>query len=352
MSILIIDDVPEDLNALQSILAGAGRWSIVVARSAEEALRAMESGEVEMVLADIMTPATGGLEICRQIKARSDLAHTPVVIVMANRERTYLTQAYEAGACDYIMKPLEPTEVAARVGAVLRSKEEADRRTARERELMATTRKLQASNQQLLRLSVVDTLTGVANRRAFDQTLDRIWRSASRHQLELALVMIDIDCFKGYNDSLGHPAGDACLRGVAAGLTNALKRPDDFLARYGGEEFAVILPQTDLAGASVVAERLRLSIEALDIRHPASPLANRVTISQGVASILPTREAARFTLISMADQALYGAKTSGRNRVSTLAESYQRTLSGFAASQSHNRTPELGELFSDRLKPQ
>jgi diguanylate cyclase (GGDEF)-like protein len=305
-----------------------------------------------MVLADIMTPATGGLEICRQIKARPGLAHTPVVMIMNDSERVYLTQAYESGACDYIMKPLDPVEVAARVGAVIRTKEEADRRVAREHELVAATRKLQAANQQLLRLSVVDAVTGVANRRAFDQTLDRIWRSASRHQWEVAMVMIDIDCFKGYNDSLGHPAGDDCLRRVAGGLTDALKRPDDFLARYGGEEFAAILPQTDLSGAAVVAERLRRSIEALDIRHPASPLANHVTISQGVASILPRLEAARFNLISMADEALYEAKRSGRNRVSTLAESYQRGLSGFAARQSHNRTPKLAGLFSDRLKPQ
>src|SRR5258705_5543594 len=180
MSILIIDDDPDGLTVLQSILAGAERWNMVVARSAEEALRTLESGEIQIVLADIMTPATGGLEICRQIKARPDLAHTPVVMIMAGAERTYLTQAYEAGACDYIMKPLDPAEVVARVGAVLRSKEEADRKIAREHELMATTRKLQAANQQLLRLSVVDAVTGVANRRSFDQTLDRLWRSASR----------------------------------------------------------------------------------------------------------------------------------------------------------------------------
>jgi PleD family two-component response regulator len=242
MSLLIIDDDPDDLTVLQSILA-AGRWSFVVARTAEEALRTLESGEVEMVLADIMAPATGGLEICRQIKARADLSHTPVVMIMSSSERTYLTQVYESGACDYLMKPLDPAEVMARVGAVLRSKDGVERRIAREHELMATARKLQASNQQLLLLSVVDAITGAANRRAFDQTLDRIWRSASRHAWEVALVMIDMDFFKSYNDSLGHPAGDACLRRVARGLTDALKRPDDFLARYGGEEFAVILPK-------------------------------------------------------------------------------------------------------------
>ena len=226
MSILIIDDVRDDLNALQSMLVGAQRWNIVVARSTEEALRTLESREVEMVLADIMTPATGGLEIRRQIKARSDLSHTPVVIIMANSERAYLTQAYESGACDYLMKPLDAAEVVARVGAVLWSKEEVDRRIARESELMATTRHLQAANPQLLRLSVVDAVTGIANRRSFDQTLDRIWRSCSGHQWEMALVMIDIDCFKGYNDSLGHPAGDACLRQVARGLTGTDRCPE------------------------------------------------------------------------------------------------------------------------------
>src|SRR5258708_19488545 len=171
MSILIIDDLPADLDVLQTILAETQRWNVAVERSAEEAIRALETGEVEIVLADIMTPATGGLEICRQIKARSELAHTPVVIVMTSSERSYLTQAYESGACDYIMKPLDPVEVAARVGAVLRSKVEVDRRIAHEHELLATTRKLQAANQQLLRLPLVDAVTGIANRRSFHQTL-------------------------------------------------------------------------------------------------------------------------------------------------------------------------------------
>jgi diguanylate cyclase (GGDEF)-like protein len=167
----------------------------------------------------------------------------------------------------------------------------------------------------LLRLSVVDPTTGVGNRRSFDQTLDRVWRSALRHGFDIALIMIDVDFFKLYNDRLGHPAGDECLRCVAKGLAEALMRPDDFLARYGGEEFAVILPQTDLNGAAVVAERLSAGIQDLCIAHPASPVAQHLTVSQGLACMVPKLLSTPSLLVAMADEALYDAKRAGRNRV-------------------------------------
>jgi diguanylate cyclase (GGDEF)-like protein len=265
-------------------------------------------------------------------------------MMLDNCEREYLHRAYEAGACDYIMKPLEPLEVLARVRAVLRSKEETDRRLVRERELTADNRRLQ-------RLSVVDAVTGVPNRRGFDQTLERVWRSAVRNQVNVALVMIDVDFFKPYNDRLGHLAGDQCLRRVAEALRQALKRPDDFLARYGGEEFAVILPQTDAAGAGVVAERLRTGIENLGIVHPASLIADRLTISQGFACLLPGRGEAASVLIAMADEALYKAKGSGRNQICARSEAPDaRPLSGFVAEQSHNRTPRHQEPRPSGIK--
>jgi diguanylate cyclase (GGDEF)-like protein len=352
MSILIVDDAPADLDLLKSILTDSRRWKVRAAQSAEEALRVLASAEIQLVLTDIMSPATGGLEICRRIKAQPDFSHIPVVMVMAKSEREYLNQAYEAGACDYIMKPVDPAEVVARVRSVLRSKEEVDRRMARERELTSAAQKLEAANRQLQRLSVVDTVTGIANRRCFDQTLDRVWRSATRHKYEVALIMIDIDFFKNYNDSLGHPAGDDCLRRVAQALADALMRPDDFLARYGGEEFAVVLPQTGVPGALVVAERLRFCIESLGLAHPASSVARHVTISQGVASTVPVPAVPSSNLVSIADQALYEAKRSGRNRAATLDDVYHNELSGFAAKQSHNRTPGPGDLSALRFKPQ
>ncbi len=315
MSILLVDDVPGDLETLLAVVAEAGHWDLGAARSGAEALRLLELGGIDLVLTDFMTPPAGGLELCRQIKASPGLSHIPVVMLLAGVEREYLGQTYEAGALDYIMKPLHSDEVVARVRSVLRRQEELARRMEHERQLMTANRKLEADNQNLLRLSVVDAVTSVANRRCFDQTLDRVWRSSLRHRLEVALIMIDVDFFKLYNDRLGHPAGDECLRSVAKGLTGALMRPDDFLARYGGEEFAVILPRTDLKGAAVVADRLSAGIQELFIAHPASPVADHLTVSQGLACIVPEPMSAPSVLVAMADEALYDAKRSGRNRV-------------------------------------
>jgi diguanylate cyclase (GGDEF)-like protein len=269
---------------------------------------------VDLVLADLMMPGLSGLELCRHIKNCPNARDTPVVILLAATERKYLGQVYEAGACDYIMKPLDPLEVVARVRSVLRTKEEIDRRRARENQLETRNRELQAANQELLQLSLVDPVTGVANRRHFDEVMDRDWRSAARHQFEIGLIIMDIDFFKGYNDRLGHPAGDACLRRVANELAAGLLRPDDFLGRYGGEEFAVILPRTDLAGAAVVAERLRSNVESLDILHPTSSAAAHVTISQGLACVIPEPASTPLSLIAVADELLYEAKRSGRNQ--------------------------------------
>jgi diguanylate cyclase (GGDEF)-like protein len=317
MSILIVDSAPHDLERLKTILSG---WNVVTAQSCAEALRTLARGRVDLVLVDLRAPGLDALELCRHIRSCPGVGDTPVVILLAAAERGYLGQAYEAGACDYIMTPLDPVEVVARVRSVLRTKEEIDRRRARENQLEIRNRELQAVNQELLQLSLVDPVTGVANRRQFNEMMDRAWRSAARHQFEIGLILMDIDFFKGYNDHLGHPAGDDCLRRVANELAAGLLRPDDFLGRYGGEEFAVILPRTDLAGAAVVADRLRSNVESLGILHPASPAAGYVTISQGLACALPAPASAPSSLIALADEALYEAKRCGRNQLCSRYE--------------------------------
>jgi len=189
------------------------------------------------------------------------------------------------------------------------------RREAELRDLVdARTRQLKSANDILIELSYLDPLTGVANRRRFDERLEQEWRRSSRAGSSLSVVMLDIDVFKAFNDAYGHPRGDECLRRVATALADSLPRAGDMLARYGGEEFAVILPATDLDGAGRVAEQLRHRVEALEIATEVSPVARMVTISAGVAATQPTPEMEPGELVRMADRALYRAKEAGRNR--------------------------------------
>ncbi|MBA7549293.1 hypothetical protein ES705_41771 [subsurface metagenome] len=174
---------------------------------------------------------------------------------------------------------------------------------------------LKKANKQLERLSTIDGLTQVANRRCFDQTIGREWSRLRRVNEPLSLILCDVDYFKLYNDTYGHQAGDECLCSIARTLEKQVRRSGDLVARYGGEEFAVILPGTDVDGASHVAGFLRLTIERLDIAHRASSVSPHVTISLGVATAFPSGEMGPEMLIESADKALYDAKASGRNRV-------------------------------------
>ena len=168
---------------------------------------------------------------------------------------------------------------------------------------------------ELERLATRDGLTSVANRRSFDETLNTEWRRATREARALSLLMIDVDFFKPYNDAYGHQGGDECLRQVAGAMSNVVKRSSDAVARYGGEEFAILLPATDPPGACIVAERIRAAVEALRLPHSGSTVADHVTVSIGVASVVVTTEGVPTQLVGAADAALYRAKHEGRNRV-------------------------------------
>ncbi|MDX2216152.1 MAG: diguanylate cyclase [Oculatellaceae cyanobacterium bins.114] len=172
---------------------------------------------------------------------------------------------------------------------------------------------LQASNQELQRLALMDSLTQVANRRCFDAYLEQEWHRLKREQVPLSLLLCDIDYFKNYNDYYGHQAGDMCLQQIALAIAQTAKRPADFVARYGGEEFAIILPNTDIEGAVCMAKQIRGAIAQLAISHASSIVSQQVTISLGISSTVPSIQHTPQTLFANADQALYKAKTQGRN---------------------------------------
>ncbi len=192
----------------------------------------------------------------------------------------------------------------------------------RNRELESSLNKRRRIEANLRRLSLLDGLTGIYNRRGFDQAFDLEWQRAMRSQEPLSLIMIDLDCFKAFNDCYGHPAGDSCLQQVVKELRHSLRRPGDLVARYGGEEFVVILPNTTSAGAALIGEEIRLQIVKLAIPHKCSLSSKCVTISAGLATIYPGADAEQTPqiLLTQADQALYAAKNAGRDRLEIFSD--------------------------------
>jgi diguanylate cyclase (GGDEF)-like protein len=271
--------------------------------------------DIDLILMDIVMPDINGIEACRLIKAVEYLQDIPIIMVTASNEIGQLQMAFAVGATDYITKPFNKLELLARVQSALRLKYEIDRRKEREKELLEATRQLAEANWMLQRLSSLDGLTGVANRRRFDEVLEQEWRRALRNKTPLSLIFIDIDFFKVYNDTYGHLMGDECLKQIAKTLSGILNRPGDLVARYGGEEFVVLLPETDTSGAITIAETLRTKVEEMKIPHLKSECSNYVTISLGVATAIPSHDSSASWLIDKADKALYQAKQEGRNQL-------------------------------------
>ena len=294
MRVLIVDDVPDNIRVLSRMLAEEG-YQLSAATGGREALELAESGMPDLILLDIMMPEMDGYEVCAALKGAPLLRDIPVIFITALADAEDETHGLSLGAVDYITKPFKEAIVRLRVRTHLELK--------RQRDLLD-------------RLCHLDSLTEIPNRRAFDEQLDREWRRAIRSQEPLAAAMIDIDHFKEYNDTYGHPEGDNCLRRVSGFLAEGLNRGGDFVARYGGEEFICLFIGVDARGLEAVGEKLRAGIEELLIPHAASPVSPWVTVSIGAAICQPTPELLSATLVEAADAQLFTAKRTGRNRVS------------------------------------
>ncbi|MBD2232838.1 response regulator [Phormidium tenue] len=300
--ILVADDDPFIRHMLTRYLEREG-YRVIEAPHGEAALDLYFYHRPDLVLLDALMPVIDGFEVCRRLQSLTQGDLAPVLMITGLEDEKSVDQAFEIGVVDYITKPIN--------WAVLRQRV---RRLIMQHRLEI---QLREANYQLQQLTMMDSLTQVANRRRFDEYLLQEWGRGVREGLPLSLVICDIDHFKDYNDHYGHQAGDRCLQEVAKTLNQCISRPADLVTRYGGEEFAVILPNTTMAGATAVSDRLVKGIQQQGLLHDTTPQAI-VTISCGVASVLPMADYLPSDLVFTADQALYQAKAQGRNQYQAI----------------------------------
>lgn len=292
--IFVVDDDVTVVQLIGRTLAPLG--DIRFATNGADAIRLIGSAAPDLVLLDAQLGDMSGLEVMRALRSDLQMPDLPIVFVTSHDEEALEVSALDQGAVDFITKPVRAATLLARARTQL---------------------KVRNLTAELRRMATHDGLTGVANRRAFDEQLDRACRVALRTGAPVSLLMLDVDAFKAYNDSFGHQAGDDVLRRIGGVLKTISQRPQDIAARYGGEEFAVLLPHTDLTGARHIAGNLLEQIRAMQIPHSASPAGPWVTASIGVAQLQQAErpEDCANTLVEAADRCLYSAKHGGRNQV-------------------------------------
>lgn len=290
--ILIVEDGLVNLHILCSILEHD--YDLYTVMSAKEMWRVVEEINPHLILLDIILPDGNGFDILVDLKNKDEVRNIPVIVITGLDSDKDEEQGFLLGAVDYIKKPFNNAIVKARINTQIR---------------------LVRQMQTIESLSLIDPLTGAANRRAFENQLTYEWARAIREGTHLGLLMLDIDHFKNYNDSYGHPQGDVLLQNVAGLMKDTLKRSVDILCRYGGEEFVILLPGTDLSGAGIVAENVRKAVESLVVISEAHQKDTRVTVSIGVSSVQPDISDDLSAFIKLADERLYHAKRTGRNKI-------------------------------------
>lgn len=305
LHILLVDDQAATRRVLVAQLHAAGH-TVQEADSAESALTLFSEQAPDLVLLDVEMPGHDGYWVASQLRASEAGGWTPIIFLSSLNQDHNLWQAIESGGDDYLVKPVSSTVLQAKLRAMQRLRRMQNR-------LIELSDELRIANEQLTRISNEDALTGLPNRRGFDLRLQHEILAAQREQSPLTLVLCDIDFFKGYNDSLGHVEGDACLQTLGRLLQGMCRRPRDYPARYGGEEFALILPGTPRSGAMTFARALLRTLQLKAIPHPSSSIAPYLTLSGGITTCLPDKTTSAEGLLRRADEALYAAKSRGRN---------------------------------------
>jgi len=303
--ILVVDDIQLNRKLQKTYLEAAG-YEVVLAEDGIQALKKVEDESPDLILLDIMMPKMNGFQVCRRIKNEERLRFIPVIMVTALNEIEDKIKGIDAGADDFICKPFNKLELLARVKSLLRIKHLHDA-------LEFKIKELEAVQETLRQLAVTDGLTELYNYRFFKEQLNQEVARAERHELNVSIAMIDIDYFKHYNDTHGHPAGDIVLKKIAQLLHDNIRRID-VAARYGGEEFALILVESDKQAASFVANKIKNLIEQHQFSFEETQPNGKLTISMGVATF-PQDGTTPEDLVELADKRLYCAKKDGRNRV-------------------------------------
>ncbi len=313
--LLLVDDQPIVHKMMRKVLASAPEIELHSCTKAGEAVSMAEQIGPTVILQDINMPDADGFELLDAFHHNPLLSDVPVIMLSGTSMAEVKAEAFERGADDYIVKMPHEIELLARIRHHSQAYIHHLERDAALKALQQEKQKLADANRELERLSSLDGLTGIANRRYFDTMFGREWRRALRETEPISLIMCDVDYFKLYNDSYGHQPGDECLKLVASTLAAAMQRPADLVARYGGEEFVFLLPGTHARGAIKIAERARQAVLALQLPHEASTVHDCVTLSMGAATMVPMLKHSADELLLAADKALYQAKEQGRNRV-------------------------------------
>ncbi|QNM91810.1 GGDEF domain-containing response regulator [Aliarcobacter cryaerophilus] len=295
-TILVVDDMTTTLLLIHDLLKDT--YEVKIAKSGTKALEILESpNDIDLILLDIEMPDINGYDVCRKIKNNETIKNIPIIFITGRTSQEDEEYGLNLGAIDYITKPFNKAIVKLRIKNYL---------------------DLKIKNDMLEKLSMYDGLTNIRNRRFFDETFEKTFNEIKRDKKSLAVLMIDIDFFKPYNDNYGHGQGDETLRKVAKALEKTIKRASDFVARYGGEEFVILLKDINKDGVEAVANNLLNAVRELKITHEFSKIENYVTISIGASFYNSNSDITKLELLLKADETLYSVKNSGRNNFAIL----------------------------------